>query len=56
MLRQSFLVAAAVIALAAQPALAGKKVFVSSAEYDVTIQLSYTRKVSPLGEQGGFSS
>jgi len=55
-LRQSFLVAAAVLALAAQPALAGKKVFVSSAEYGVTIQLSYKSKVSPLGEQGGFSS
>ena len=56
MLRQSFLVAATVLALAAQPALAGKKVFVSSAEYDITVQLSYTRQVSALGEQGGFSS
>ena len=56
MLRRAALFAAAVIALAARPALAEKQVFVSSAEYDVTVQLSYTRKVSPLGEQGGFSS
>jgi hypothetical protein len=55
-LRQPALFAAAVIVLAAQSALADKQVFVSSAEYDVTIQLSYTCQVSPLGEQGGFSS
>lgn len=54
-LRQLVL-AVAMIALTAQSALADKKVFVSSAEYDITVQLSYTRKVSPLGEQGGFSS
>ena len=56
MLRHSFLVAAAFLALAAQPALAEKQVFVSSAEYDITAQLNYTRQVSALGEQGGFSS
>jgi hypothetical protein len=55
-MRQSFLLAAAVVVLAAQPAPAGRKVFVSSAEYDITVQLSYTRQVSALGEQGGFSS
>ncbi|UCG42162.1 MAG: hypothetical protein JSU73_09795 [candidate division WOR-3 bacterium] len=37
-------------------ALAEKTVFVSSPEYEVTIQLSYTRETSPEGEQGGFSS
>ena len=56
MLRQSFRFAAAVLVLAAQSALADKQVFVSSAEYDITVQLSYTRAVSPEGEQGGFSS
>ena len=56
MLRQPVLFVAAVIAFAAQSALADKQVFVSSAEYDITVQLSYTREVSPLGEQGGFSS
>jgi len=56
MLRQSSLVAAAVLVLAAQFAQAGNPVFVSSAEYDITIQLNYTCQVSPLGEQGGFSS
>jgi hypothetical protein len=55
-LKQPFLCAAAVIALTAQSVLADKKVFVSSAEYDITVQLSYTRQVSALGEQGGFSS
>jgi hypothetical protein len=55
-LRHSFLIAAAVIALAAQTALADRQVFVSSAVYDITVQLSYTRQVSALGEQGGFSS
>jgi hypothetical protein len=55
-LRRTVLFAAAVVALAAQAALAEKQVFVSSADYTVTIQLSYTRQVSPLGEQGGFSS
>ena len=54
-LRRTVLFAAAVVALAAQAALAEKQVFVSSADYTVTIQLSYTRQVSPLGEQGGFS-
>ncbi|MBN2465732.1 hypothetical protein JXD38_08965 [candidate division WOR-3 bacterium] len=53
---KSVLFAAAVIALAAQSALAGKQIFVSSADYDITVQLSYTRDVSPEGEQGGFSS
>jgi|WetSurMetagenome_2_1015567.scaffolds.fasta_scaffold187648_1 hypothetical protein len=56
MLRQPALFAAAVLALAAQSVLAEKQVFVSSAEYDITVQFSYTREVSPLGEQGGFSS
>lgn len=56
MLGRPFVFAAAVIVIAAQPALAEKQVFVSSAEYDVTIQLNYTCQVSPLGEQGGFSS
>jgi hypothetical protein len=48
--------AAVVIALATQVALADKQVFVSSADYDITVQLNYTREVSPEGEQGGFSS
>lgn len=56
MLRRPFVLAAAVIALAAQSALADKQVFVGSAAYDITIQLSYTCEVSPEGEQGGFSS
>jgi hypothetical protein len=55
-LRRTALFAAAAIVLAAQSALADKQVFVGSATYDITIQLSYTRKVSPEGEQGGFSS
>jgi hypothetical protein len=55
-LRKSVLFAAAVAALAYGPAFADKQIFVSSADYDITIQLSYTREVSPEGEQGGFSS
>jgi len=55
-LRQPVLFAAAVIVLTAQSAPAEKQVFVSSADYTVTVQLSYTRQVSPEGEQGGFSS
>jgi len=55
-LRRPFVLAAAVIVLAAQSALADKQIFIGSAAYDITIQLSYTRKVSPEGEQGGFSS
>ena len=31
-------------------------VFLNSPEYTITIQLSYTRAVDPLGEQGGFAS
>jgi len=54
--RKSVLFAAVVVAFAAQSASAEKQVFVSSAEYEITVQLSYTCQVSPLGEQGGFSS
>jgi hypothetical protein len=36
-------------------ARAGKTVFVGSPSYTVTVQLSYTRQVDPLGEQGGFA-
>jgi hypothetical protein len=53
---KSVFCAAVATALVAQFALAEKQVFVSSADYTVTVQLSYTREVSPLGEQGGFSS
>jgi hypothetical protein len=55
-LRRTAILAAAVVALTARPAMASKPTLISSAEYEVTVQLSYTRKVSPLGEQGGFSS
>lgn len=55
MLRRSLILAAA-LALFAQPAPAEKQVFVGSADYEVTVQLTYTREVSPEGEQGGFSS
>ena len=37
-------------------ARAEKTVFVGSPEYTVTVGLTYTRQVDPLGEQGGFSS
>jgi hypothetical protein len=53
---KSVLSVAVLVAVAAQVALADKQIFVSSADYTVTIQLSYTREVSPEGEQGGFSS
>lgn len=44
------------LAVVAGIAAGEKTVFVGSPGYTVTIQLSYTRQVDPLGEQGGFSS
>jgi len=55
--KRSMTVLVAVLVLSGPGAArAEKTVFVSSPEYEITIQLKYTRETSPEGEQGGFSS
>lgn len=51
----SYILPVLVCLAASQPASAEKTVFIGSPEYEVTVQLSYTRETGPEGEQGGFS-